>query len=88
MEIVSRKEQPEVTAKVGRLVKKEYPLTPVSSSFITEIGYNKEILIVIGDRGYAYDAPFKLFEGLYYAHSKGTYYNKNIKGIYPSRRFK
>jgi uncharacterized membrane protein YjdF len=71
---------------------KNYPVSPVSSSFISGIGYwmiNKRVIVhMISGKRYSYDGvPFRIWEGFYYAHSKGTYYNKYIKGQYESKRF-
>ena len=91
IEIVTRKEYPEIETKVRRLKKQDYPLTPVSSSFISEIGYETTgriiTIMMLAGKGYEYsNVPFKIWEGFYYAHSKGTYYNYYIKGKYDSRR--
>lgn len=94
IDIISRKEQPipVLRTKVGKLKFKDYELRPVSSSFITHIGYTIRgglLRIVMNGRGYMYlDVPFKLFEEFYYAHSKGTFYNLKIKGQYSQVRFK
>lgn len=77
-----------------RLLKKSYPLTRVSSSFITSVEFvykrgtdsGRLVIWMISGRAYDYMIPFDLWEGFYYAHSKGSYYNSYIKGQYRSSR--
>jgi hypothetical protein len=91
--IISRKEQqqPVIRVTTSGPPKKSYPLRHVSSSWIGQLGYSPdfdEITMVTFDkkgnrRGYAIkDVPFSVWEGWYMAHSKGTYFNKVIKGNY------
>jgi len=37
---------------------------------------------------YHFKIPFRIWEGWYYAHSKGTYFNYVIKDKYPYRRIR
>ena len=83
--IVSRRGQPQVVSEVKRLVKQDIE-GPVSSSWIANLAWddNRNIALMLLINGYFYDVyiPFKIFEEWYYAHSKGTYFNGNIKGKY------
>ena len=88
IKIVSRKGQPQITAEVKRLVKEDIS-GPVSSSWISNIAWDKKRKIALMRliNGYFYDVPipFKLFEEWYYAHSKGTFFNRNIKKQYKKK---
>lgn len=95
--IVTRKEQPIPLhlkrMKVEALARQDIPLQRVSSSWIKEIGYHaKERLgVFITLTGYGYyisRMPMRVFEGWYYAHSKGTFFNHNIKGKYTITRYR
>ena len=81
--IVSRKDQPQVTAQVQRLVRQDME-GPVSSSWIANLAWDntKKIALMLLINGYFYDVyiPFKVFEEWFHAHSKGTFFNGNIKG--------
>ena len=64
---------------------KDYEMTPVSSSWVNEVGYdsrNKRLMISTdsGRAGYWEGVPFKVFEELFYAMSKGTFLNRYVKG--------
>ena len=92
--VVTRKEV-RVPIMGRKLPKKNYPLTRVSSSFITsvEIRYSSKLndatidIWMISGRAYEYThVPWDIVEGFYYAHSKGSYYNKYIKGKFVSGR--
>ena len=59
----------------------------VNSSAISEIGYNAATLHlqIRFVQGHTYDfcrVPQSVFDGLYKARSKGTYYNDHIKDRY------
>lgn len=87
IEIISRKTQPQWKMKVSvaRLKKKEGAGGIVSSSWIWSLEWTgKGWVIMTLLNGYTYNVyiPFKRWEGWYYAHSKGTYFNEIIKGKY------
>ena len=95
IDIVSRRGQPQVAAAVPILKKQDVPETPVSSSWISHLAYNKKDNIAkMGTydkrtgitRDYEVKLPMSVFAGWYYAHSKGTYFNENIRGKFPLRR--
>ncbi len=81
--IVSRKGQPQVTVTVPRI--KEGDIGGrVSSSWISNLQWDssgKRALMLLLN-GYFYDVfiPFTIYEEWFYAHSKGTFFNGNIKG--------
>lgn len=83
--IVSRKGQPQVTVKVKRLVKEDIE-GPVASSWIANLAWDKKfkkaLMLLINGYFYEVHIPFKMFEEWFHAHSKGTYFNGNIKGKY------
>lgn len=60
--------------------------TDVNSQFIQSVGYDdltRELQVLINDRTYShYEVPEKVYNALMEAKSKGTYYNKNIRGKY------
>jgi len=90
IEPVTRKEQPEAIGpmRVGRLVWKDYPMKPVSSTNIEAFGYMKGRTIsagklyvdfLSGRSAVYYDVPFSVFEEFWYAHSKGTFFYWRIR---------
>jgi uncharacterized protein len=61
--------------------------TPVDSSNITSIGYDRasQVLEIEFHHGAVYqyfDVPQHVFDGLMQASSKGTYFAENVKGHY------
>lgn len=63
-------------------------MIPVSSSAISAVGYDSKTLRmkITFAQGHSYDfcrVHQHIFDGLMRAHSKGTYYNDNIKDRYP-----
>lgn len=88
IKIVTRKEQLEVTVRVGRLVWKDYPMKPVSSTNIRAIGYyigssptagTLQVAFLSGLEAEYYLVPFLVWEEFYYAHSKGTFFYRFIR---------
>ncbi|MFX1371345.1 MAG: KTSC domain-containing protein [Promethearchaeota archaeon] len=86
----TRKEQPPAIGpmRVGRLVWKDYPMMPVSSTNIAGFEYIKgktieagelKVQFLSGKMAKYYDVPFSIFEEFYYAHSKGTFFYYNIR---------
>ena len=90
IDIISREGQPEVTYPVKVLKNQDVPERPVSSSWVGSLAFDKEesVATMKTHSGNNYDIkmPMSVFAGWYYAHSKGTYFNKNIRGKYPVRR--
>lgn len=84
IDIVSRRGQPQITAVVKQIKKREGLGGPVSSSWISEIWWYDKWASMVLLNGYSYNVyiPFEIFEEWYYAHSKGTYFNGNIKDKY------
>jgi len=86
VEIVTRKEQPigDITVRVGRLERRSYPMAPVSSSNVSEAGYDLPqgvmTLVFTTGKTYGYFVPFEIWEQFYYAHSKGTFVWKVLRG--------
>lgn len=66
-------------------------MIPVISSNIAEIGYSEEDEFLVvefksGDRwGYS-GVPYDVFAGLRDAGSVGSFFAREVKGSYPSRR--
>jgi hypothetical protein len=57
----------------------------VNSSAIRAVGYDGHTLTVEFHTGRIYDhpgVPFSVYQGLLRASSKGTFYNKNVRGRY------
>ena len=58
----------------------------VNSKFIQSIAYDdltKELQVLIQDRTYShYEVPLEVYEEFMNAPSKGTFYNKKIRGKY------
>lgn len=96
IEIVTRKEQPLPAhlkqMKVSALARQDIPLQRVSSSWIKELGYHKKegfaVMTTLQGYGYYIYMPFGVFEAWYYAHSKGTYFNYQVKGKYTITRYR
>jgi hypothetical protein len=90
IDIISRKGQPQVTARVKRLRKDFEPASGrVSSSWIAALQWDPKrgiVLMALKD-GKMYDVPipFKLFEEWYWAHSKGTFFNMKIRSRYKNK---
>lgn len=62
---------------------------PVESSSIDSVGYEKNVLEVGFRNGGVYqyfDVPEETLVMLMRAESKGAFFNRNIRGAYPSRR--
>jgi hypothetical protein len=85
IQIVSRRGQPQVETEVLRLKRQDIGGS-VSSSWISALAWDnkndKALMYLLN--GYFYDVfiTFKVFEEWYYAHSKGTFFNENIKDKY------
>ena len=65
-------------------------MTPVDSSNIESVGYdtsNRELHVrFLGNHTYVYsDVPAEVFEELLRAPSKGSYFNRAVKGVYVYR---
>jgi hypothetical protein len=88
--VISRRTDPhhKIRIKVHRLDKKVAASGNVSSSWISYLEWNPFAQTVtmglIDGWNYVYRMPFKLFEGWYYAHSKGTYWHVRLRGKYYS----
>lgn len=57
----------------------------VNSSAIRAVGYDGYTMAVEFHSGRTYDhpgVPYSVFAGLLNASSKGTYYNRNVRGRY------
>lgn len=80
IEIVSRRGQPQITAVVQQL-KEQIMGGVVSSSWIAGLYWKGKWVLMELINGYSYNVyiPFRVFEEWYYAHSKGTFFNGNIK---------
>jgi len=91
--VVSRKGQPQVTIEAPAMKKQELEMAAVASSWISHLSYDKGLgyaTMVLID-GHIYKIlklPFKVFEEWYYAHSKGTFFNKNIRDKYTIQRLR
>jgi hypothetical protein len=60
-------------------------LIPVSSSAIRAIGYDGYTLVVVFINSGRYDhpgVPYEVYAALMQATSKGSFYNRNIRGRY------
>ena len=88
IDIVSRRGQPQVSADVRRL-KEQAMGGPVSSSWIAALYWKGSWAVMELINGYSYNIviPFEIFEQWYYAHSKGTFFNGNVKDKYKIVRF-
>jgi len=90
MTMVARRGQPQAVSRVPVLREAEIG-GRVSSSWIAEIQWdtarNRALMILLN--GYVYDVliPFKIFRQWYWAVSKGTYFNYNIKDKFVVKRF-
>ena len=88
--IVSRKGQPQIFAEVQPLERRNYPPESISSSWLSTYGYfyNEKVGTFTTKSGRQYkifNFDFETWEGWYYAHSKGTYFNEFIKEQYTIR---
>lgn len=84
IKIVSRKGQPQITAEVRKLKPQAGIGGPVSSSWIAALfwpGQWARMELIKGGAYHVY-CPFEVFERWYYAHSKGTFFNYEIKDKY------
>ena len=97
IQIVTRKEQPMPLQlrrmKVEALARQGIPLQRVSSSWIKEIGYHarEKLGVMTTLTGYGYlisGMSMRVFTEWYYAHSKGTFFNLNVKGKYKITRYR
>ena len=90
--VVTRKEQPiqDLEIEVPALKEKQIIGGRVASSWIATINWIKIFAKMTLLNGYEYYVyiPFDVFEGWYYAHSKGTFFNGNIKGKYKVLRIR
>lgn len=86
IDIVTRVGQPEVIQplRVGRLPRKSYPYKVCSSTNVDGFGYDlPQGILTVGfltGSEYGYYVPFEIFEEMYYAHSKGTFVHRVLKG--------
>lgn len=86
IEVISRKAQPQwkIKVRVSRLEKKVSVEGEVASSWIAALKWDADkkiaIMYLLSGLWYSYKIPFAKFEGWYYAHSKGTYFNEVIRG--------
>ena len=93
IEIVSRRGQPQVIVDVPAMKRQQLEMMAVSSSWISNLAYDKGLryaTMVLKD-GHIYKIlklPFKIFEEWYYAHSKGTFFNENIRNKYTIQRLR
>lgn len=92
IDIISRRGQPQVTAKVPQFKKQSFELGAVASSWIADIGYvaeqNIATMVLLDGKIYHFQIPFKLFEEWFHAHSKGTFFNQKIKDKYAYTRIR
>jgi hypothetical protein len=61
-------------------------MIPVSSSNLSSVGYENNTLYVSFNHGgtYSYSGvPYSVYENLLNAPSKGQYFARNIKNVYP-----
>lgn len=94
--IITRKEQPMPvhlqTMQVTALARQDVPLQRVSSSWIRELGYHRKekFAVMTTKQGYGYyiRCPWKVFMEWFFAHSKGTYFNRLVKGKYKITRYR
>ena len=91
IEIVSRKGQPQVVAEVRRIKSSRISQVggSISSSWIAYLnwlGNNKAIMKTKEGYNYEIAIPFEVFERWFYANSKGTFFNYEVKDKYPIRR--
>jgi hypothetical protein len=90
MELVARRGQPQAIARVPVLKKADVG-GRISSSWIAELLWDnsRNVAIMILIIGYVYDVfiPFKIFRQWFYAVSKGTYFNYNIKDKFVVKRW-
>ena len=81
IEIVARRGQPQVRARVERL-RKEDVGGAVASSWISALSWDEKrgIALMALQSGKLYDVPipFKMFEAWFYALSKGTFLNVGL----------
>ena len=86
IDIVTRKGQPEAIRplRVSRLPRKSYPYKRCSSTTVDGFGYDlpQGILTVgfLNGSEYGYYVSFEIFEEMYYAHSKGTFVWRVLRG--------
>lgn len=91
--VVSRKGQPQVTVRARAMKRQQLEMMAVASSWIADLAYDKGLryaTMVLKD-GRIYKIlrlSFKAFEEWYYAHSKGTFFNKNIRNKYTIQRLR
>lgn len=61
-------------------------MIPVASSNLSSVGYENNILFVSFNHGGTYSyrgVPYSVFQNLLNASSKGQYFARNIKNVYP-----
>jgi len=61
-------------------------MNPVQSTSICEIGYKRRTMNVRFNNGRVYEfkkVPRARFDEFSHSHSKGVFFNQNIKNIYP-----
>lgn len=66
-------------------------MEPVKSSALEAVEYRKENKLLIikfktGSVFVYYDVPLKVYMGLMAAKSKGSYFNRHIRGYYRNKR--
>ena len=89
---VSRRGQPQLIIKVPKMIETADIGGVVSSSWIAAIYWYAaaKMAYMVLLNGYEYEVfiPFSVLEQWYWAHSKGTFFNGNIKGKYRVVRVK
>ena len=92
VKVVTRKGQPiqDLEIEVPKLKKQDIG-GRVASSWIANIIWHEKrnhavMSLIKNHRVYDVFIPFKVFEQWYWAHSKGTFFNGNIKGKYRVER--
>lgn len=93
-EIIQRAAQPKgavMMARVPDIKPTDFPMRPVSSSWIAELGYylSSKTAMMVTLRGYGYEIygiSFDMFVNWFYAMSKGTFFNYRIRDKYTIAR--
>jgi len=92
--IISRRTQPkwQVTKEVAALDKGISFEGNVSSSWISALSWDADkgeaLMYLLDGKLYVAKIPFSLFEGWYYAHSKGTYWHEMGLNKYKWKRIR
>lgn len=79
IDIVSRKGQPQIRTEIPVYTEQAMG-GPVSSSWIAALYWKGfAVMELLNDYNYKVYIPWRMFIEWYYAHSKGTFFNSNIK---------